>query len=130
MKLKGLNGPRFDRKGFICVQNRCRISTASVFTIFKIKKSGGDEIYGRILMNSEELEGPNVDLRSRKEETYKCRIAAEGRRVFSGQTRLMQRPELVRMRRPAAAAAMELERENSGERRKTSGWRLNGPGYL
>ena len=59
--------------------------------------------------------------------------AGESRRsppFFSGHDRLMQRPELVRTRRPTAAAAMELERENSGERRKTSGWRFNGPGYL
>ena len=42
----------------------------------------------------------------------------------------MQRPELVKTRKPAVAAAMELERENSGERRKTSDWRLIGPGYL
>ena len=78
-------GPLCDRKGSICVRNRCGISTASVFTIFKIKKSGDDGIYERILMNSEEreeLEGPNVDLRRRKEETYRCRIAAEGRCVF------------------------------------------------
>ena len=43
---------------------------------------------------------------------------------------MMQRPELGKTRRPAAAAAMELERENRGERRKTSDWRLIGPGYL
>ena len=46
----------------------------------------------------------------------------------------MQRPELVKTRRPAAAAAVELEREHSGERKKkveaTSDWRLIGPGYL
>ena len=55
-----------------------------VFTISKIKKSGGDGIYEMELLHSEEhkeLEGPNVDLRSRKEETYGCRVAAEGRRV-------------------------------------------------
>ena len=42
---------------------------------------------------------------------------------------MMQRPELVKTRRPAAAAA-ELERQYSGERRKTmeatSNWRLMG----
>ena len=78
-------GPLCDRKGYICVQNRCGKSTTLVFTIFKIKKSGGDEIYERILMNSEEheeLEDPNVDLRSRKGETYRCKVAAEGCRVF------------------------------------------------
>ena len=37
---------------------------------------------------------------------------------FSGHVRLMQRPELVKTRRPAAAAA-ELERQYSSERRKT-----------
>jgi len=44
----------------------------------------------------------------------------------------MQRPELVKTRKPAAAA--ELGRQHSGERRKkmeaTSDWRLIGPGYL
>ena len=52
-----------------------------------------------------------------------------GRRHLSGHVRLMQRPELVRTRRPAAAAA-ELGRQHSGERRKkmeaTSNWRLMG----
>ena len=47
----------------------------------------------------------------------------------------MQRPELVKTRRPAAAAAaVELEQEHSGERKKkmeaTSDWRLIGPDYL
>ena len=46
----------------------------------------------------------------------------------------MQRPELVKTRRPVAAAAVELEREHSGERKKkmeaTNDWRLIGPGYL
>ena len=45
---------------------------------------------------------------------------------FSGHVRLMQRPELVKTRKPAAAAA-ELGRQHSGERRKmeaTSGMRL------
>ena len=41
--------------------------------------------------------------------------------VFSEHNRLMQRPELVRRRRPAAATATELERKNSGARRKTGG---------
>ena len=53
-----------------------------------------------------------------------------GRRRLSGHVGLMQQPELEKTGRPAAVAAMELERENSGERRKTSGWRFNGPGYL
>ena len=48
---------------------------------------------------------------------------------FSGHVRLMQRPELVKTRKPAAAAA-ELGRQHSGERRKkmeaTSDWRLTG----
>ena len=34
-----------------------------------------------MVMNSDELEGPNVDLRGRKEETYGCKVAAEARRV-------------------------------------------------
>ena len=49
---------------------------------------------------------------------------------FSGNVRLMQRPESVKTRRPAAAAAVELERQYSGERRKTmeatSNWSLMG----
>ena len=53
-----------------------------------------------------------------------------GRRRFSGHVRLMQRPESVKTRRPAAAAAVELERQYSGERRKTleatSNWSLMG----
>ena len=52
------------------------------------------------------------------------------RRRLSGHVGLMQQPELEKTGRPAAVAAMELERENSGERRKTSDWRLIGPGYL
>ena len=48
---------------------------------------------------------------------------------LSGHVRLMQRPELVKTRRPAAAAA-ELARQYSGEIRKTmeatSNWRLMG----
>ena len=73
-----------NKKGSICIQSRCGESTASVFTISKIKKSGVDGIYERELLNSEEhaeLEGPNVDLRGRKEETYGCRVAAKARRV-------------------------------------------------
>ena len=43
-----------------------------------------------------------------------------GRRVFSGQIRVMQRPELVTMRRPAAATAAELEQHGTvrGRRRQ------------
>ena len=48
---------------------------------------------------------------------------------FSGHVRVMQRPELVKMKKPAAVAA-ELGRQHSGERRKrmeaTSGTRLMG----
>ena len=49
--------------------------------------------------------------------------AGESRRSsrFSGQIRVMQRPELVTTRRPAAATATELEQRNSGARRKTGG---------
>ena len=43
-----------------------------------------------------------------------------GSSLFSGQTKLMQRPELVKTRRSATAAAAELERERSGERKKTT----------
>ena len=73
-------GPLCNKKGSICVQNRSGKSTASVFTISKIKKSGGDGIYEWELLNSEEreeLEGLNVDLRGRKKGTYGCRVAAE-----------------------------------------------------
>ena len=38
---------------------------------------------------------------------------------FSGQIRVMQRPELVTMRRPAAAAAAELGQGSSSARKKT-----------
>ena len=48
---------------------------------------------------------------------------------FSGKVRLMQRPELEKTRR-SAAAEEELERQYSGERRKTmevtSNWSLMG----
>ena len=48
---------------------------------------------------------------------------------FSGHVRVMQQPELVKMKKPAAAAA-ELGRQHSGERKKkmeaTSGTRLMG----
>ena len=50
---------------------------------------------------------------------------------FSGHVRVMQRPELVKMKKPGAAAATtELGRQHSGERKKkmeaTSGTRLMG----
>ena len=52
---------------------------------------------------------------------------------FSGHIRLMQRPELVKARR-SAAAVVELERQYSRERRKTmeatGEWRLMGRAYL
>ena len=44
---------------------------------------------------------------------------------FSGQTRLMQRPELVKTR-SATAAAGELERQRSSERKKMTGRRRMG----
>ena len=43
---------------------------------------------------------------------------------FSGQTRLMQQPELVKTR--SAMAAAELERQRSSERKETSGRRRMG----
>ena len=43
---------------------------------------------------------------------------------------MMQWPESVRARSPAVATATELERKNSGARRKTGGWRLIEPDYL
>ena len=45
---------------------------------------------------------------------------------FSGPTRLMQRPELVKMRRYATAAAAELEQQRSSERKKMTGRRRMG----
>ena len=61
---------------------------------------------------------------------YGCWRVAEVAAVFSGHVRLMQRPESVKTRRPAAAAAVELERQHSSERRKTmeatSNWRFMG----
>ena len=39
---------------------------------------------------------------------------------FSGQVRLMQRPELARTRRSATAAAAELERQRESEKKKTN----------
>ena len=44
---------------------------------------------------------------------------------FSGQTRLMQRPELVKMR-SATAAVAELERQRSSERKEMTGKRRMG----
>ena len=48
-------------------------------------------------------------------------MAGESQRSsrFSGQIRVMQRPELVTTRRPAAAAAVELGQRSSGARKKT-----------
>ena len=47
--------------------------------------------------------------------------AGESRRSsrFSGQIRVMQRPELMTTRRPAAATAAELGQGSSGARKKT-----------
>ena len=57
-------------------------------------------------------------------------VDSGGAPTFYGPVRLMQRPELVKTRRPAPAAAVELERQYSGERRKTmeatSNWSLMG----
>ena len=64
-----------------------------------------DEPYGRsVLQGKQDLQGL---------------VSRGGRRVFSGQIRVMQRPELVTARRPAAAAAAELEQGSSGARKKT-----------
>ena len=53
-----------------------------------------------------------------------------GRRSFSGHVRLMQRLEAGKTQRPAAAVAVELEWQRSGDRRKkteaTSDQRLVG----
>ena len=59
--------------------------------------------------------------------------AGESRKLsrISGQIRVIQRPELMTTRRPAAATAAELgqgsEEEDEGER---GGWRPVGPAYL
>ena len=45
---------------------------------------------------------------------------------FSGQTKLMQRPELVKMKRSATASAAELERQRSSERKRMTGRRRMG----
>ena len=64
---------------------------------------------------------PNADLLYGVARAYGCWRVAEVAAVFSGHNRLMQRPESVRTRRPAVATATELERKNSGARRKTGG---------
>ena len=46
---------------------------------------------------------------------------------FSGQTRLMQRPELVKTR-SATAVAAELERQRSSKRKETTGRRMGRQG--
>ena len=131
-KVQGLEwGLYVTERGLFAFQSRCKTSTASVFIIFKIKKGEDKEIYGRELLNSEELEeleeleGLDVDLRSRKGETHRCKVAAEGCRVLSGPTRLMQRPELVKTGR-SAVAAVELEWQGGGKRKKTTGRRRMG----
>ena len=45
---------------------------------------------------------------------------------FSGQTKLMQRPELVKMKRSATASAAELEQQRSSEWKKMTGRRRMG----
>ena len=45
-----------------------------------------------------------------------CRVPSR----FSGQVRLMQRPELEKTRKSAAAAAAELERQRNSARKKTT----------
>ena len=64
------------------------------------------------------LEGPNADLRNKRE--LIGAVCCGGTTRYSGQIRLMQRPELVRMRRSATAAAAELERQRDSERKKTT----------
>ena len=117
------------------IGNGSETATAAVLYKSKIKKGGKNQIYREPAKNGEE-HGKN------KKKPY-CRAVLRGskdlqvlaslggrRRFFSGHNRLMQRPELVRTRRPAAATATELERKSSGARRKTGGWRLIGPDYL
>ena len=103
--------------------------------------------FGSNMTVVEELQGTREEQRRTEEEQRnpKCRSTVErcrdlpvlrscgGRRRFSGHVSLMHRPELVKTRRPAAAAA-ELERQYSSERRKTmeatSEGRLMGWAYL
>ena len=65
-----------------------------------------DEPYGRsILQGKQDLQGL---------------VSCGGRRVFSGQIRVMQRPELVTTRRPGAATAAGLEQHGNSERKETT----------
>ena len=73
------------------------------------------------MMNTDELEESNADLRQERKGTYRCRDAAEVRRVSLIRFRVMQRPELMKTRNSTAtAAAAELERQGESERRKTT----------
>ena len=45
---------------------------------------------------------------------------------FFGQTKLMQRPELVKTKRSVTASAVELERQRSSERKRMTGRRRMG----
>ena len=100
----------------------------------EIKKGGKNKHYRELAGNGEEHGKNSRSLMwIYSTEWRKLTGAGESRGsppVFSGRNRLMQRPESVRTRRPAVATATELERKNSGARRKTGGWRLIGPDYL
>ena len=81
----------------------------------------------RAAKNTEELEGPNADLRSKEEETHGCGRAAEEHRRSLVRVRLMQRPESVKTRGSMVAAA-ELEWQR-GEEEDDWGQDLGRPIY-
>ena len=115
------------------IRNGSETATAAVLCSLKIKKGGKNEIYQGLPRNGDE-HGKNrkkLYCRSVLRGSKDLRVleSCGGRRSFSGHVRLMQRPESGKTRRPAAAA-VELERQHSGERRKkmeaTSDQRLMG----
>ena len=53
-------------------------------------------------------------------ENLQMQSCCRGLLRFSGQVRLMQRPELAKIRRSATAAAAELELQRGSERKKTT----------
>ena len=81
-----LNKAFVQRRGIYLHSNGCEIAIASVLyhlkdqeTVVVMKSMRGS---WQAAKNTEELEGPNADLRNKKEETYRCRVAAEVHHVF------------------------------------------------
>ena len=106
------------------IGNGSETATATVLYSLKIKKGGKNEIYRGLARNGDE-HGKNRKkpycrsvLRGSKDLQVLERCG--GRRSLSGHVRLMQRPELVKTRRPAAAAAVEHERSTVARGRR---WR-------